>query len=69
MKCPYMTITVTKPLYTQEGSVTTVEFADCLKDLCPFFKEKAVMKRLESDGWYETVVGQVCGKVENDLRK
>lgn len=62
MKCPFRTITVVENFSTKQGSVTAVEFAECLKDECPYYGKP--IHRLRSTGGFETVIEPKCRRTE-----
>jgi hypothetical protein len=62
LKCPWQTITRTiVGCYGESKSY--VEFADCLKNECPYYG-KTVLQRRENGGW-ETVTQAMCRRAEN----
>ena len=66
MKCPYRTTTTIEELNTtaQIGRVERVEFADCIKEECPFYGRKAKRFSDASLRW-ETVIEPCCRRADN----
>jgi len=63
MRCPFRTTTVTEAFNSKSGSVTTVEYAECLKHECPYFGKRVA--RLRTSGGFERVVEPVCRRIDN----
>lgn len=59
MKCPFRTTITTEQLYSPNGSVTTTEFADCLKNECPYWGQK-VHRFNDATLKWETVIEPIC---------
>ena len=62
MKCPFRTITKTKHIDTTGENVTTVEFAPCLGNECPYYGIP-VQKHSPSGGW-STFIEPKCRRCE-----
>jgi hypothetical protein len=64
VKCPFRTVTVEEQFNTKDGKVTSVEFADCLKNDCPYYGKKEI--KIRQSGGFETVIDPVCRRAECD---
>lgn len=65
MKCPFRTITTVEQFNTKIGSVTRVEFADCIEKECPFYGKEAI-KFNECTMRREKVFISTCRRADNE---
>ena len=68
MKCPFRTTTKTEQLYSKNGSVTSVEYAECLGGECPYFG-RTVRRFSDATVRWETVTEPYCRRVDNEQRE
>ena len=64
MKCPFRTITIEKQLYTEMGKVISVDFAECIKNECPYYGKTVIRPR--ASGGFEAVTEPKCRRADND---
>ena len=64
MKCPFRTIIITEEFSAKKGSVVSTDFAECLKDDCPFYGKSILQHR--ATGGFETVKMPICRRTDND---
>lgn len=74
MKCPFRTIITKQNIYGEGDksgkvitAVTSEEFADCIKNDCPYYGKKVLVTR--DMGGYESRIKSACRKILEEAKE